>query len=257
LENNMDSKRTSRPSREPEADPELFRPEIPVTSDPSPIGNPTAEEDGPADRLDPSANGTGSGHTRDLDGAGPEADPFSLASLRLTQNFTSAVGVKKLVTTIPVKKPSREWFVRTHPEPAYRLQTAVLELKEEREVYLVAPALRAELASEPTFSPRLLVTTINRQGVLFLWPIRLPGPDGRVDDWSRSALDAAEESRRRWVRITANMGLGAYDVAVASGQMAEPEWPSLSFQEIIRIAFRDKMISDWDHPILRRLRGEV
>ena len=29
----------------------------------------------------------------------PEADPFDLASLRLSQDFASAVGVKKLVTT--------------------------------------------------------------------------------------------------------------------------------------------------------------
>ena len=67
------------------------------------------------------------------DVAKPEADPFDLASLRLSQDFASAVGVKKLVTTIPVKKPSKEWFVRTHPDPDYRLQTAVLELKEDRE----------------------------------------------------------------------------------------------------------------------------
>ena len=191
------------------------------------------------------------------DAAKPEADPFDLASLRLSQDFASAVGVKKLVTTIPVKKPSKEWFVRTHPDPAYWLQTAVVELKEDRETYLVAPGLWPGLASDPTFSPRELVTAINRQGVLFLWPIRLPGADGKLDDWSRSALDAANEAKSRWVRTTANMSLGAYDLAVASGQVAEPEWPKIAFQEIIKIAFRDKMISDWNHPVLRRLRGEV
>jgi hypothetical protein len=36
----------------------------------------------------------------------PEADPFDLASLRLTQDFAAAVGVKRLLTTVPVKKPS-------------------------------------------------------------------------------------------------------------------------------------------------------
>jgi hypothetical protein len=189
--------------------------------------------------------------------AKPEADPFDLASLRLSQDFASAVGVKRLVTTIPVKKPSKEWFVRSHADPAYRLQTAVLELKEDREIYLVTPNLWAGLASEVTFSPRLLVTSINRQGVLFLWPIRLPGPDGKIDDWSRSALDAAEEAKSRWLRVTSNMSLGAYEVAVASGLAAEPSWPDLTFQEIIKIAFRDKMISDWSHPVLQRLRGEV
>ena len=185
------------------------------------------------------------------------ADPFDLASLRLSQDFASAGGVKRVVMTVPVRKPSKEWFVRTHPDKDYRLQTAVLELKEDREVYLVTQGLWAELASETTFSPRLLVTSVSRQGVLFLWPIRLPGPDGRLDDWSRSALDAADEAKSRWVRITANMSLGAYDVAVASGQVAEPAWPDIAFQQIIRTAFRDKVISSRDHPILQRLRGEV
>src|SRR5262245_26247763 len=80
-------------------------------------------------------------------GPRPEADPFDLASLRLSQDFAAAVGVKRLITTIPVKKPSKEWFVRTHPDPSHRLQTAVVELKEDRETYLVAPGLWPELAS--------------------------------------------------------------------------------------------------------------
>jgi hypothetical protein len=103
----------------------------------------------------------------------------------------------------------------------------------------------------------LLVPAINRQGVLFLWPIRLPGADGKVDDWSRSAMDAANEAMSHWVRVTANMVLQAYEIAVASGRFAELEWPEITFQEIIKIAFRDKMIDDWDHPVLRRLRGEA
>ena len=70
-------------------------------------------------------------------------------------------------------------------------------------------------------------------------------------------MDAADEAKSRWVRVTSNMSLGAYEVAVASGQLAEPAWPDITFQEIIKIAFRDKMISDWDHPVLKRLRGEV
>jgi hypothetical protein len=146
------------------------------------------------------------------------------------------------------------------PDPsdsAYRLSTAVLELKEDRETYLVSPALWPLLADEKTFSPRLLVTAINRQRVLFLWPIGLPGSDGKIDDWSRSAMDAADEAESQWVRVTSNMSLGAYEVAVASGQVAEPVWPDVPFSELIKLAFRDKMISDWNHPVLKRLRGEV
>jgi hypothetical protein len=192
-----------------------------------------------------------------VNAAEPKADPFDLVSLRLGQDFASAVGVKKLITTIPVRKPSNEWFVRTHPDPAHWFPTTVLELKEGREIYLVHPGLWAGLASEPTFSPRQLVTSINSQGVLFLWPMKLPRADGRIDGWGRSALDAADEAKSRWVRLTSNMSLGAYEIAVASGLASEPDWPELPFQEIIKIAFRDKMISDWNHPVLKRLRGEA
>jgi hypothetical protein len=192
------------------------------------------------------------------DAPNPDVDPFDLDSLRLSQDFASAIRVKKLITTIPVRKPSKEWFIRTHPDAAYRLSTWVLELKEDQETYLVAPGLWPGLASEPTFHPALLVTSINRQNVLFLWQLRLPGPDGRIDDWSRSAMVAADEAKTRWVRVKANRdGLQAYDVEVASAQLAEPPWTDLTLQEIIRIAFRDKMISDWNHPVLQRLRGEV
>ncbi len=121
----------------------------------------------------------------------PNADPFDLSRLRLTQDFVAAAGVKKILNTIPCRKPSKEWFVQTHPDPAYRIQTCVVELKEDSETYLVNPSLWPELASESTFSPRALITAMNRQGVLFIWPIRLPGSDGRLDEWSRSAMEAA------------------------------------------------------------------
>jgi hypothetical protein len=186
-----------------------------------------------------------------------EADPFNLESLRLSQDYASAVGVKRLITKIPVDKPRKEWWVRTHPDPAYRLPTALLELKEDRETYLVTSTLWPDLVSEPTFSPKLLLTSITRQGVLFLWPIRLPGADGRIDDWSRSAMDAADEAKTRWVRVLADMSLGAYRVELATGRLPEPEWPDIRLQGIIDIAFRDKKISDRSHPVLQRLRGEV
>jgi hypothetical protein len=186
--------------------------------------------------------------------AGP--DPFDVDSLRISQDFSAALGVKKALLTVPVRKPSKEWFVRTHPDETYRLQTAVIELKEDREVYLVAPQLWPELAGESTFSPRALFTAMNRQGVLFLWPVRLPGSDGKLDEWSRTALEGAELARKQWVRVQANMSLGAYDVAYAEN-LPDPIWPDMPFKDLLRIAFRDRFISSLDHPVLRRLRGEV
>ncbi len=184
-------------------------------------------------------------------------DPFDPASLRLNGDFTAATGVKKLLLTVPVRKPDKSWFVRTHSHDDYRLQTTVIELKEDRETYLVQADLWPELATETTFSPRVLFTAMNRQGVTFIWPCRLPGSDGKLDEWGRTALEAADRARRSWLRVTANLALGAYDVFEASGDLPDPAWPTTPFKELLRVAFKDRFIDSIDHPVLRKLRGEL
>ena len=182
-------------------------------------------------------------------------NPFDPSHLRLSQNFAETLGVKKAIITVPVRKPSRQDFVRVHPSDGYRLETAVLELKEERETYLVDPVLWPVLPGELT--PKVLFTTVNRQGVLTLWPVRLPGDDGRLDDWNASALEAAEMARKGWVRVTANMSLGAYEVYEATGDLPDPDWPDMSFAEILKVAFKGHYVTEVDHPVIRRLRGEL
>jgi len=142
-----------------------------------------------------------------------------------------------------------------HPDESMRLQTAVLELKEDREVYLVEPELWSELAGE--LIPKVLFVTINRQNVLTLWPVRLPGEDGRHDEWNLSALEAAQMAMKSWVRVAANMSLGAYEVSEAVADLPEPTWPDLDFQQILQVAFKDRFITTLDHPVVRRLRGEL
>src|SRR5262249_38658638 len=110
------------------------------------------------------------------------SDPFDPAALRLDQSFTEgSLAVKKLITTIPVRKPSAQDFIRVHLGADYRLNTAVISLKDDRETYLVAQPLVAELMKECV--PVTLFTTMNRQGVLALWPVRLPANDGRTMAW--------------------------------------------------------------------------
>lgn len=187
----------------------------------------------------------------------PTVDPFDPARLRLSQDFAAAAGVQKALLTVPVRKPDKTWFSRVHPDESYRLQTAVLELKEDRETYLVAQELWSELATESTFKPQVLFTSISRNGVLFLWPVALPGPDGKTMEWHRSALEAATLAQSGWVRVQANMALGAYEVFQAANDLPAPVWPSINFSAILRVAFKGRFINTLDHPVLRRLRGEI
>lgn len=180
---------------------------------------------------------------------------IDLNAIRLSQDFAGQLGVRKVRTTVPVRKPNRQSFVRTHPDDNYRIQTAVLELKELRETYLVGPDVRDELASE--IVPKMLITTIDRQRVVFLWPIALPDASGRHNPWHQSALDAADRAERAWVRVAANMQLGAYEVFEATADLGEPEWPEEPFERLIELAFRDRFIQSMDHPAVRQLRGQV
>jgi hypothetical protein len=185
-----------------------------------------------------------------------KTDPFNPAALRLDQSFADTVGVKRHLMTVPVRKPNRQDFVRVHPDPAYRLTpAAIIEVKEDREIYLVTPNMAQELPGE--FVAATLFTAINRQGVLHLWPVTLPGPDGKHNEWHRSAAEAAELAMKRWLRLTANMSLRANDVFEAIGNLPEPEWPDLPFPEILKIAFRDRIVDRADHPLVQRLRGQV
>jgi hypothetical protein len=181
-------------------------------------------------------------------------DPFDVAALVLPQSFIETAGVKKLLTTVPVRKPNPHDFNRVHPDPAYRATLAVIKLRDDRdEIYLLTPTIARELPGE--FAMATVFTAINRQGVVFLWPVMLPLPDGRVIEWHRSAAEAADMAMSKWVRVRANMSLGAYDIYEAQSLVAEPVWPDVPYQELLRIGFRDKLVNTIEHPLVRRLHG--
>jgi hypothetical protein len=182
-------------------------------------------------------------------------DPFSPENLRLSEAYKDTIPIKKLLTTIPVCKPGPQDFVRVHPSPEYRENFPLLELKADREEYIVATKLVPQLFGE--FANKTLFLAITKQGDPFFWPVRLPSPEGRDTGWARSAREAADRATRTWIRIRANMHLGAYDIFEAGDgvEFGEPEWPALSFWDLIKIAFKDHLIENVDHPVVKRLRG--
>jgi hypothetical protein len=143
-------------------------------------------------------------------------DEFDLDSLRLPQDFSASTGVKKILTTVPIRRPDPQAFIRVHPDPGWRLQTLVLEVKASRETYLIHPSLRDELLARHEVVPKVLLTTITRQGVLLLWPIRLSDQDGRLDSWNQSALEATLPAQTHWVRVVPNHDLRGYEVHQAT-----------------------------------------
>jgi len=179
-------------------------------------------------------------------------DPFDPKRLRIAPDYTTTTGVKKVLRTVPVRKPHRQEFVCVHPE--WRLDTAVLDLKEQHETYLVDPGVREELAADITL--KTLYVAINTQDIVFIWPVRLPAEDGRLDEWNRSAHGAAHEAVKGWIKVAANMALGAYDLLLPVSNLGPARWPEITLAELLKLAFKDRYIQSLDHPVVRHLRGE-
>ena len=128
-------------------------------------------------------------------------DPFDLKALQLTQDFIGTAGVKKQLLTIPVRKPNPQDFIRVHPDEQYRANLLTIELKDDREIYLVTPTLYAALQGETTCAT--IFTAINRQGVTFLWAVRIPPVDAKDNAWWQSSREGAELAMKVWGQIAA------------------------------------------------------
>jgi hypothetical protein len=184
----------------------------------------------------------------------PQDDPFDFDRLRLPQDFAET-SVKKVIVSVPVRKPDRQSFVRVHPDQGQRLETGLLTLREEREVYIVDRSMWAALGSEVV--PTILFTAITRSGDVFLWPVKHPGADVRPNEFNRTMYEGAQRAMRIWVRVAANMSLGAYDVRDAEGHIPDPIWPDITFKELLKIAFQGRVIRTLDHPVIQRLHGKI
>jgi hypothetical protein len=203
------------------------------------------EQDGNNEAVDGAAVGSGRGPVWGV----------GLDALRLSQDYTATLGITRKIVEVPVQKPNRQSFIRCRGGEEWRIQIAVLELKEEREHYLVHPGLLGDLSGEVV--AKVLVTSIDRQDNVFLWPIRLPGLDGRIDSWNRGALEIAKLAEESWVRVVSNMGLRSYEAHLSHAELTEPNWPDLSLTELIETAFKGRFIDSLDDPIVKRLRGAL
>ena len=187
-----------------------------------------------------------------------EAMPYhdtDIQSLRLPPNYGATLGVKKLLIKVSVDKPKKEHFFRTHLSEEMTFCAMLLEQKEVGEKYLASAEI-AQVIPE-LVRPVRLHAAIDRQNNVFLIPVPLPGESGARNPWHESLAQAVELAKSKWLRISANMHTGGYDVYVAEGPLPDPEWPEVDIETLIEVAFRDKIITTLDHPMVQMLLGRV
>ena len=185
----------------------------------------------------------------------PLATGPNLAALRLATNYGATLGVKKLLTNVVVGKPKKPQFFRVHVSDEMTFASMILENKESRESYIVVPEVAQEISE--LVRPVMLHAAIDRQNNVSLIPVPLPGEDGTRNPWHESLAQSVEYAKLKWIRITANMHAGGYDVYEAEGELPEPEWPAHDIEALVQVAFRGKIILGLDHPVVQSLLGII
>ena len=183
-------------------------------------------------------------------------DPFdNLAEHAGTQDYIEQAGVAEERLRIPVGKRDSQKWIRVHPDPAYRTIFAVLELKGEgvgKEFYLVSRDFAKNIEDEIRW--RTLFLGVTRAGTPFIWPIRIP--TDRKDTWAATELECAEMAMKTWIRVKSDKGSSCFQPYRGDYIKAEPVWPKMSFNDILKTAFQGDVIMSFAHPAVVELLGD-
>jgi hypothetical protein len=215
--------------------------------DPITVGNPAAAADPTVDKS----------KTVPETPSPVSPDPFNAKALRLPPAFEHNAGVRKVISTIPVRKPHGQEWIRVHPGEEFSGNFGVIILKDDNEYYLLHPSLVGAYENEMTRVRVFVCLSMNK--TLFLWAAKLPGSGHKnADTWNNSAIEAAEAAMKRKVRVQSNKALGAYEHSFSDNPTPEndPVWPDLTYNEMLRIAFAKpgRFIDSHNHEVIRLLR---
>lgn len=179
---------------------------------------------------------------------------LNISELRLDKlAYGESFSVKKQLVSVPVKKPNKGTFFRIRDGEDWQFAALILERKEDNESYIVTREI-AELVPGMVRAIMLYIA-VDRKGNPQLVPVPLPDESGRRNNWHESLLQAVNIAKENWVRVVANMPAGCNDVMVAQNVPDQPHWSEHSMEQLVEIAFRGKVITDVNHPLIQGLLG--
>jgi hypothetical protein len=193
------------------------------------------------------------------------SDPFDAKALALPPDFFAAGGaLNPKPKNVQVRKPHNQEWIRVHPDPDFRCDYGTILLKDDRVHYLLAPRVSTAMRGHRHLKTVTLYTTYSRlSGKTFLWPVGIvgQGQNKKTENWYRTAHEAAHEAMRQLVNVWADLEGGGYEWQPSENPEANtpPEWPDLSFSELLQIAFQltGCFVDSFDHDVFKKLRAEL
>src|ERR1039458_3198576 len=176
----------------------------------------------------------------------------NLSSMRVTKK---PMACRKVLLEVPVKKPPNETWFRINTNQEYYGVFYFISLKADKEeLYFVVPEVADALNGiESRLIIKHVFTCINRSGDVWLWATTVPD-ELKPNSWHASALECADKAKTYWTRIVANNKLKINEATISEID-SEFEWPKHTFEELLQVAFKGKIIDTMEHPVIRRLQG--
>lgn len=178
---------------------------------------------------------------------------FNIKDLLITAASQPMVETRK-VQQILSRAPGKQDFFRVK-DVGDDLNFACIVHDAQKKHYLVKPSLI------PTLHKEVVIKTFyiccDQDSNIYVWPVKAPDKDGRIDTWNASAHRVATHAKTNWVRKTSNMQLGEYEILEAIGLTKDPIWPDMEMSEIIEKAFNNSIIDSEDHELVKKLRGQI
>jgi hypothetical protein len=161
---------------------------------------------------------------------------------------------QKLRTLVPYGKLPPEKFIRVRPKSDAAYSCWLLQAKKPSDQYLVADDLHSVLQGH--VRKALIRLAVDKDGEPYLVPEIAPDAGVKLHRWNASWNSALKIAETRWVKVKANLATGSYEVFAATDDLATPLWPEESMEELVGMAFNDRVISDVGHPLVSLVLGK-
>lgn len=214
-----------------------------------------SKSNGPGHSDIPKATNNSVGSNPQPPNAAP-VDPFDPMNLGISTDYAAAINVRPSTKPFELRKPNDQEYVRSSPRKDHHLLVGSIADKQDMgKVYIVAHALLDPVKVEFPRAVRgvELVLAQSLAGASLVWP--LPLAEDRGGKWNSTQRAACEKSKTRWTNMASEKG--QYEITTVNNPR-EVDWDSFPpFRDVLRQAASERLIDSMDHPLLRKLRGEI
>jgi hypothetical protein len=187
-------------------------------------------------------------------GEAPPASVFDdLEALRITEDDVPTRKEKRLLVNVKVRRPGEAQYFRIHPDEDMSWVGWIYVTEKDGAVWYVPPGPAKDELDEVTQKLRRvrLFLCLTKRGAVSFWPV------SQTDhgSWGASAREIVEIAKTRWIRVISNREEGCYEPFEPEDPIAAPDWPDKELGELLKLAFRGRVIDRPDHPVIEELKG--